>query len=350
MIKQKLYHFLIQPQYRIWRHLLLISTFVLLAFRRIFFIYLDSREQLGNGIYFLCIITAIVYVLTIYTNLYYLIPRFLLQKRYKVYLAGLFGVVLIPLVYQQAQEHIVRTLLNLPLKVSYYSGSYFILSNISSFTTMLICVVGTSIPLLFKKRTEENRRMSKIQQEHIKTELERLKKQISPVFLSNILRKSSLLVKNDPEKAADMLMRLGELLRYQLYDCNRNKVLLSAEINFIKGYLQLEQLYRISFAYDFTVHYVRDVFVPPLLFIPFVQYLTDQADDPNIHVFLQLDLLPDVNSLQFICQLRDCDMLPVSGLFAIEKRLGILYPGNYDLTIADNKITLQIDNISAYYE
>ena len=147
-----------------------------------------------------------------------------------------------------------------------------------------------------------------------------------------------------------MLMRLGELLRYQLYDCNRNKVLLSAEINFIKGYLQLEQLYRISFAYDFTVHYVRDVFVPPLLFIPFVQYLTDQADDPNIHVFLQLDLLPDVNSLQFICQLRDCDMLPVSGLFAIEKRLGILYPGNYDLTIADNKITLQIDNISAYYE
>jgi LytS/YehU family sensor histidine kinase len=38
-------------------------------------------------------------------------------------------------------------------------------------------------------------------------------------------------------------VQLSEVLRYQLYDCNREVVLLNAEIQFIANYLQIEKLY-----------------------------------------------------------------------------------------------------------
>lgn len=347
MIKQKLYNFLVLPQYKIWRHILLILTFSLLAFRRIFFIYHDSEEALGYNIYIICIITAAIYLLAVYTNLFYLIPHLLLKKNYKLYLAGLFFTVLLPLVYQLGQEYIVRTIMDLPHKVVSYFSPLIIVANSSSFITMLICIVGTSIPLLFKTRMEENLRMSNMEQENIKKELERLKKQISPAFLSNILRKCSILVKTDPEKASDMLMRLGELLRYQLYDCNRDKVLLSAEIKFVKDYLDLERLYCNRFDYEFTVNYSKELFIPPLLFLPFIQYsiIMDMGDSDK-QVFLQLSLQSDIWCLLFTCQSKNSGKLPDSELFAIKKRLDILYSGNYALEITRNKISLQITNIS----
>lgn len=346
MIKLKLYNFLVQPRYKIWRHILLILMFSLLAFRRIFFIYHDCEEVLGNGIYIICVITTAVYLLAIYLNLYYLIPRFLFRKHYKLYLAGLLLAALIPLAYQLGQEYVVRTLMDLPHKVVSYFSLLMIVASLSSFMTIFICMIGTSIPLLFKTRMEENLRMSNMEQENIKTELERLKKQISPTFLSGILRKCSILVQPDPEKASDMLMRLGELLRYQLYDCNRDKVLLSAEINFIEEYLNLERLYYNWFDYDFKVSYIKELFIPPLLFLPFIQYSIFDMENSNQVVLLQLSLHSDIDSLLFICQLKNGGKLPDSELFAIRKRLDILYSGNYVLEITDDKTSLQINHVS----
>ncbi|MCD7899532.1 MAG: histidine kinase [Bacteroides sp.] len=346
MIKWALYNFLVQPQYKLGRHILLISVFALLAFRRIFFIYQDSEEVLGNRIYILCIITAIVYLLVIYINLFVLIPHLLLKKKYKLYAVGLFFVALIPLVYQLGQEYIVRSGMGLPHKITDYLSPLLLLVNASSFLTMLICMVGTSIPLLFKTRMEENLRMSNMEQENIKTELERLKKQISPTFLSNILRRCSLLVKTDPEKASDMLMRLGQLLRYQLYDCNRDRVLLSAEINFIREYVNLEQLYYPHFDYEFTIHYTKEIFIPPLLFLPFIQYSIVDRGDSDQPIFLQLHLESDPECLLFTCRLKNSGKLPASELFAIRKRLDILYPGNYLLEIMDEQTSLQLNHIT----
>lgn len=47
-----------------------------------------------------------------------------------------------------------------------------------------------------------------------------------------------------------MLMKLSQLLRYQLYDCSRTKVLLSSEINFLNNYLTLEQNSQAQFNYE----------------------------------------------------------------------------------------------------
>ncbi len=64
-----------------------------------------------------------------------------------------------------------------------------------------------------------------------------------------------------------MLMKLSQLLRYQLYDCSRTKVLLSSEINFLNNYLTLEQNSQAQFNYELLADgEVNRTLVPPLAF------------------------------------------------------------------------------------
>ena len=85
---------------------------------------------------------------------------------------------------------------------------------------------------------------------HVLSEVEQLKEQVSPELLFKTLHHSGELTLSEPEKASKMLMKLSQLLRYQLYDCSRTKVLLSSEINFLNNYLTLEQNSQAQFNYE----------------------------------------------------------------------------------------------------
>lgn len=347
MLKSILYSFLIAPKYRLWRHILLVSVFALLSFRRILFIYRNDEQALGSSLYVLCFITLAVYLFSVYSNLYFLVPHFLLRKKYIAYSVGLLLVAFIPIAYQLGQGYVVCTLLDLPHKLISYFSLTIVAANLSSFGIILVCILGTSIPLVFKVRVQEIHRISQMEQEYIKSELDRLKEQISPAFLSNILNKTSVLVKTDPQRASDMLMRLGQLLRYQLYDCNRNNVLLSAEINFIKGYLDLEQMYCKRFEYKLSVDdTIRQLFIPPLLFIPFIQHTISKVEDSDSQASLHISFAIEKNSLFFICQSTNNVFLSEVELFAIKKRLSLLYPDNYRLSVTHNEVKLQLKNTS----
>lgn len=347
MLTSKLYLFLISAKYKIWRHLLLVSVFALLSCRRIFFIYRNDGQISDNSIFFLCLMTLAVYLFSVYTNLYFLIPRFLLKKRYGWYVAGLLLLTLIPLAYQLGQEYIVRTLFGLPHRLVAYASLTVAAANLSSFATILVCILGTSIPVVFKARVQENQRINNMEQAHVKSELDRLKEQISPGFLSNILNKTSVLVKTDPHQASDMLMRLGQLLRYQLYDCNRERVLLSAEANFIKSYLDLERMFCNRFEYQFTCDdQIGRVLVPPLLFIPFIQHTVSKIEDSDRLASLHVCITFDEQSLGFVCRSTHRITLSEVELFAVRKRLTLIYAHNYRLSVAPNEVKLQLNNVS----
>ena len=73
--------------------------------------------------------------------------------------------------------------------------------------------------LLLKEWMIENQRVS--QMENVLSEVEQLKEQVSPELLFKTLHHSGELTLTKPEKASKMLMKLSQLLRYQLYDCSR---------------------------------------------------------------------------------------------------------------------------------
>lgn len=346
MLKSKLYNFLVEPKYRVWRHTLFILSFALISYRQTSYILTDSIGILGNIIPFISLITLTIYLVSLYSNIYFFVPRYLLKKKYKQYLACFFFIIFIQILYLLVMEYTVRTYYGLPHRIVSYDILAFIQCIPSSTINMLV-IFGTSATILFKHQVLENERMNRMERENIKSELDRLKEQISPAFLSNILNKTAVLVKSDAQKAFVMLMKLGQLLRYQLYDSSRDKVLLSAEINFLKEYLELGKLYSNRIDYKVTIeNQIKQVFVSPLLFIPFIQQSVSKINDTDKTVSLQINFRMENSNLTFICQSNHEEILSEDEFFAIKKRLSLIYPNNYSLTVEKGNATLHINNIS----
>ncbi|MFR7879247.1 MAG: hypothetical protein ACLU4J_24225, partial [Butyricimonas paravirosa] len=84
------------------------------------------------------------------------------------------------------------------------------------------------------------------------------------------------------------------MLRYQLYDSTREKVLLSADISFIRDYMNLEKILNDRFDFNITTDKDIDhVLVPPLLFIPVVEHALgyirshDTGKFPDIYILFK---------------------------------------------------------------
>jgi len=177
--------------------------------------------------------------------------------------------------------------------------------------------------------------VNQLETEDLRSQLENMKEKVSPSFLSRILKKSSLLALSSPQKASAMLVKLSKILRYQLYDCNRDKVLLSSEIVFLTNYLDLEKVcfdnlnFIISKNGDIT-----HVFIPPLLFLPFIQKSILQIQEQNHQLFLRLHFQVENNHLQFVCANNSIHKINYSD---ITHRLELLYHNQYSINIKDDR-------------
>lgn len=84
---------------------------------------------------------------------------------------------------------------------------------------------------------------SKLKTQLAEAELDALKMQLHPHFLFNTLNNIVVRVrKNDNVVAVDMLTGLSELLRHSLENIGAQKVSLKHEIEFLKNYLEIEQI------------------------------------------------------------------------------------------------------------
>jgi len=85
------------------------------------------------------------------------------------------------------------------------------------------------------------RREAELSAQLSQARLAALKSQLHPHFLFNTLNAISAFVRNDAEKAEAMLADLGDLLRRVLEGTDEQIVPLSSEIDFVNGYLAIQQ-------------------------------------------------------------------------------------------------------------
>jgi two-component system, LytTR family, sensor kinase len=74
-----------------------------------------------------------------------------------------------------------------------------------------------------------------------RADLQNLKSQLQPHFLFNTLNTISVLMRRDPAAANQTLVRLSDLLRISLNNVGAHEVSLREELNFLDGYLEIEQ-------------------------------------------------------------------------------------------------------------
>lgn len=339
-----LYRFLTDSKYRILRHvLLIIFVLLIISFNQTYITYQPNREILGSKIYLLALGTAVVYVTVVYLNLYILVPKLLLKKKYFSYIVILSALVLLLISSMNAQEYLVYTFLNIPHVRSSYFNYVSLLNDISNFTINMLCISGGSMIILLKYWMENEQVVNQLQNEQIQSEVEQLKDQINPQFLFNILNRASELTKTNPQLASDMLLKLSHLLRYQLYDCSRDQVLLSSEITFLTNYLDLEKLYFDKFNYSISSQGdIHRVFVSPMLFTPFIQNTINQIQTHNRESVINIHFKSDNRVVCFTYQPDNYNSPKDSELSAIKQRLDLLYEDKYTLSTQNNRVKLEL--------
>ncbi|WP_343306979.1 histidine kinase [Chitinophaga niabensis] len=210
-----------------------------------------------------------------------------------------------------------------------------------SFFTVLLLAASSSVKL-FQKGMMDRQLIYELERSKTYAELEQLKNQINPHFLFNMLNNANVLTKKDPEKASQVLMKLSDLLRYQLYDSARDKVLLTSDIRFLEDFLNLEKIRRDSF--EFLISKEGDlsgVQIPPLLFISFVENAVKHNNDATKSSYVNLYFDVRNDELFFRCinskpMLRSVNNTGGLGLANVKRRLELLFPATHSLNIEDD--------------
>lgn len=186
-------------------------------------------------------------------------------------------------------------------------------------------------------------------------ELNFLKSQINPHFLFNTLNNIYSLSLQKSDRSPEMILKLSDLMRYMLYECNVATVSLKREIQFLEDYIALEKIRHGEKAeITFTVEGdTENKNIPPLLLIPFVENafkhgINAQFGNAWVHIKLKLD----TNATAFLFSIENNKpTLPepkkqMTGGIGIEnakKRLHMIYPKTHQLRIEETNNTFIVE-------
>lgn len=335
--------FLTAPRFKIWRHILLIIGTLAISFNQVYSFfgeYLPERED--THIYIITILVWVSYLIVAYYSLYVLIPKYLLTRKYGKYIILLLIAVVLRALSQSLLDYITLTIYNsVDLLIFDYS---YLRDLISTFIMDGICITGVSATVFLKYWMIDSRRVSQLEKEQMQIEVEHLKEQIEPTSLFHILNRAGNLAKTDKDKASLMLLELSTVLRYQLYDANRENVLLNSEIEFIRNYLALQQLYYNGLEYTISVEGDSNmILTPPLLFVPFIRSAMNISFDMDVCRSISVIFRADEDTLVFVCNLQGDNFFDNSQLTDIKKRLNYLYSSDYELMAEDKTIRLRLN-------
>ena len=73
-------------------------------------------------------------------------------------------------------------------------------------------------------------------------QLRTLQHQVTPHFMFNVLNHIHILMQTDVDLASDLLIKYSEILRYQLYNGDKQKVTLEQDIQFLKDFIAVEEI------------------------------------------------------------------------------------------------------------
>lgn len=205
-----------------------------------------------------------------------------------------------------------------------------------------LVIAGAAIKLMFDYGRLQQR-MAETAREKAEAELNFLKSQINPHFVFNSLNSVYFLINKENTEARDALHKFSEMLRYQLYEINDDKIPIEKEINYLKDYVDLQQLRKDE---KYTVQFncasdIKGFSIEPLLLIPFVEnafkHISHFSDKIN---FIKVNMLM-VNRTFVFSVINSKEMQQTTeqhggiGLNNVKRRLELLYPGRHELKIND---------------
>ncbi|MFN4147293.1 MAG: sensor histidine kinase [Runella sp.] len=279
-------------------------------------------------------------VIVFYTNSEIFIPKIFKKRGVGIYVLVLLGVLVACLVVTYWFRYLV---LPVPPRTWFtYSTFYLLISSIG---------ISTCFRLLVDYQ-REHRLQTEQEKARLQSELSFLRSQISPHFMFNLMNSLAALARKKSDLLEPMIVKMSDLLRYMLYDSDDAKIPLDKEINYLKSYVDLQQMRfgnKVKVNMDFDAS-TNGIALEPMLLIPFIEnafkHGTGLIREPAIHIELQTS----PQRLRFKVQNRfNADFSDAKdgssgiGLANVRRRLELLYPENHHLNIQKVKDTFTTD-------
>lgn len=324
-----LYH----PAYRPARHLFIVVAILATTLSQSFFV-LGSNPAIPTAtIYLFGTGFAFGTLTIIYVNIWFLAPYFLSKRAYASYLLALLLLVSGLVFAKYRGEYAVFA--NAGIQRAW--NGITVLDGLSNMMLYTICVASTSIPVLFRQLITDSAEIEQLENKRLKNSIEEIRNRIQPKFLYATLAYASEKVKSASGQASETLFRLSELLRYQLYDSTRSRVLLVSEITFIQNYLQLHrQNSGGRFSFELSVKGNTQRLIPPAVFTPCMEEIIRHHPET-----LFLDMHADENFVKWICKASGPDFSR-KDFSRTEQKLNWLYGPDARMEKEADKVILNL--------
>lgn len=210
--------------------------------------------------------------------------------------------------------------------------------------TISILLIGFNLTIkLFIKSLRDEEVLKDLEHQKLESELQYLKYQLNPHFFMNTLNNIHALIDIDSRKAKTSIIELSKLMRYVLYESNKDYIELTKEITFLQNYIELM---RLRFTESLEIHsefplIIPEVKIPPLLLISLLENAFKHGVSYREASFIHISLKIDDGCLIFKCSnskhRTKKDEHHGVGLENVKKRLQLLFGNNYTYTINENE-------------
>ncbi len=290
------------------------------------------------------LIDNVIIITIIYVNLYVLFPRFLKKGFYLKYLLSIVALSIFFFFTGYFTQRIY---------VWYFgkNDKYALHLNWTDFAETMLGAVAficlTTGYRVFKSWVIDQQRFAALEKEKINSELEQLKNQINPHFLFNTLNNLHILTLTDPPKASNIILGLSDVLRYQIYESQNDKVLLKKDIEIMEQYLELEKIRRDNLTVNVRIEgYKNGILIPPLLFTNFIDNAIKHSNSRG-GSFIKILFVVSKKDLFFEITNSKSDQNNVLeknglGLTNAKKRLELLYGNTHKLEITELENTYNV--------
>jgi LytS/YehU family sensor histidine kinase len=278
-----------------------------------------------------------------YTHYFFVLPHFLASKKIRPYVSKLLILLVVVVTCRILAENEIMPLLTANEK---YYQSLKLSRLVSTVWDTLSFLIFTGMIRFTTDWFDFENKKKQLENEKLHAELNYLKAQINPHFLFNTLHNLNYLVYAKSDRAIEVIIKLSNMMRYMIYDANKEKVMLRREIDYINDYIDLE---RIRLNYPFTVNqYIKGdvsaVMISPLIMLTFMENAFKHGvSDQQLDCYIDIDLTVDDRQLIYKVTNRkigahiQSNLKSGFGLHNVTKRLQLIYPDRHQLVISDDK-------------
>ncbi|MFT4849901.1 MAG: two-component system LytT family sensor kinase [Sediminicola sp.] len=332
------------PKRRILFHVLILSC-VIIGMELIFAItHWDTFTFQLIGTSLLQGATSVLLLLAppIYFNIYWLIPKYLVKKRYLIYTLLLIIVIVgWGLVLEYGEPWIDRNWFDQHEEQPDTGTGIFVM--------VFIILISTLLHITYRwfKQLSE---IKQIENDRLQFELSLLKNQINPHFFFNTLNNLYALSLEKSDETPTLILKLSEMMRYTIYDCKAPKVSISGEVTYLDNFISLQKMRHfergiITFKKEISDPAVK---IAPMILIVFLENAFKHGFDlmeKNAFINFKLKTNEELVHLYIENNFTDSEnenQIGI-GLENVKRRLSLIYSEMHELKIVKDKRVFSVD-------